>query len=118
MCIRDRLKAWCIYNKQGEDLLPQRSFDLGDMIELCGAQGMHGESSRTKERIRFIALHSTTHGNLNQYSKNTAHPKEQPIKISLTTIVNYVRLFVMLNSPGQKRGKLRNPQYCVYRSFP
>jgi Family of unknown function (DUF5906) len=33
------LKAWCIYNKQGEDLLPQRSFDLGDMIELCGGAG-------------------------------------------------------------------------------
>jgi len=33
------LKAWCIYNKQGEDLLPQRSFDLGDMIELCGGEG-------------------------------------------------------------------------------
>jgi putative DNA primase/helicase len=33
------LKAWCIDNKQGEDLLPQRSFDLGDMVELCGGIG-------------------------------------------------------------------------------
>jgi len=69
--------------------------------------------------IRFIALHSTTHGNLNQYSKNTAHPKEQPIKISLTTIVNYVRfsfffvgcfsLFLLLSwgYAGVTRGALR-----------
>lgn len=33
------LKAWCIDNKQGEDLLPQRSFDLADMVELCGGTG-------------------------------------------------------------------------------
>jgi len=33
------LKAWCLDNKQGEDLLPQRSFDLGDMVELCGGIG-------------------------------------------------------------------------------
>ena len=33
------LKAWCIDNKQGEDLLPQRSADLGDMVELCGGIG-------------------------------------------------------------------------------
>lgn len=33
------LNAWCIDNKQGEDLLPQKSFDLGDMVELCGGVG-------------------------------------------------------------------------------
>jgi phage/plasmid-associated DNA primase len=33
------LKSWCIDNKQGEDLLPQRSFDLADMVELCGGEG-------------------------------------------------------------------------------
>jgi len=33
------LKAWCIDNKQGEDMLPQRSYDLADSVELCGGIG-------------------------------------------------------------------------------
>jgi hypothetical protein len=33
------LKAWCIESKQGEDLIPKSSSDLGDSVELCGGVG-------------------------------------------------------------------------------